>query len=76
MRWEALANAPDMKDAEEPMGGRSGGDMGTADEDDAVEDREKVMKSSVRFCSGRSGSILAEAILRMERGHGLIVEKA
>lgn len=67
-----LAKLFDMKDAEDPMGGRSGGAMDPAAEED-VEGRELVTMLLARFCSGRSGNMVADAILRMKRGQGFVV---
>lgn len=65
----------DMKEAEDPMGGRRGGAMEPAVEDE-VEGLVKVTTSSARFCSGRSGNMVAEAILRMALGQGFGCTKA
>ena len=60
-----------MKEPEDPMGGKRGGAMDVAEEEE-VPGGVNAMLSSARFCSGRSGSMVADAILRMERGQGLV----
>lgn len=66
--------ALDMKDGEEPKAGRRDGDMGVADE--AVAGHAIVPESPLRSRSGRPGNRLAEDILCMGRGHGLVDIKA
>lgn len=60
-KWELVKGAA-VKAVEDAMGGRRPMDVV---EEDEVEGREKVMASSRRFCSGRSGSAVLEDILRM-----------
>lgn len=64
-----------IKDDAEPTDGRRGGDMYGNDawmpDEDDVEGSEGRVKVSALFCSGRPGSTVADAIRRMERGHGL-----